>query len=492
MTANLEAARRVADAVLYEGYLLYPYRSTAAKNQVRWQFGVVGPAGAAEAGAGEEASIRTECLLADGAGRAAARVEVRLRFLQVQARAVERGDGERFVPVPELRSGGVSWVPWHEAVEREIAFADTSIDDLRGGRRIPVAAAGGEDVEVLPDDSGAVAGRLVRRREPLEAVLDLSLRDAGVSADGRPLHVLGARLENLTEWSPAPGETDRAAARDVAARHSFVGTHLLFSIRGGAFLSVIDPPPDAAAAAAGCGNSRCWPVLVGDDVVLAAPIILYDNPELAPESPGDLYDATEIDEILTLRIMTLTDDEKAAARGTDARAAAIVDRCDTMPPEVFERLHGALRGFPASADYGPSLAGPFQAEPAGAGPSGGDAPGGAPWWDPGVDTSVSPGHDTAEIGIPGGRRVTAGKGARVRIVPRRRADAQDLFLAERTATVAAVYFDVDGSTHVAVTLEDDLAADLHEAYGRFWYFAPDELDPLPAPPRPDSPTWAAR
>ncbi len=65
----------------------------------------------------------------------------------------------------------------------------------------------------------------------------------------------------------------------------------------------------------------------GSDAVLVAPIILGDHP-VAPESAGDLFDATEIDEILTLRIMTLTDDEKAEARGTDPRAAAILDRCD--------------------------------------------------------------------------------------------------------------------------------------------------------------------
>ena len=54
MNAGLSLARAVADAVLYEGYLLYPYRASSAKNQARWQFGVLGPPGAAAAGAGEE------------------------------------------------------------------------------------------------------------------------------------------------------------------------------------------------------------------------------------------------------------------------------------------------------------------------------------------------------------------------------------------------------------------------------------------------------
>ena len=111
----------------------------------------------------------------------------------------------------------------------------------------------------------------------------------------------------------------------------------------------MDPPEFARAAVARCCNVGTYPVLAGppghDDLMLSSPIILYDHPEVAPESQGDLFDATEIDEILALRVLTLTDDEKAEARGTDARAAAILDRCDAMPPEVWGRLHGAIRSL---------------------------------------------------------------------------------------------------------------------------------------------------
>ena len=88
--SSIEAARRVADAVRDEGYLLYPYRSTSSKNQIRWQFGVLGPPGAAAAGTGEEATMVSECLLRTLAESAAvAEVTVHLRFLQLQLRAVE-------------------------------------------------------------------------------------------------------------------------------------------------------------------------------------------------------------------------------------------------------------------------------------------------------------------------------------------------------------------------------------------------------------------
>ena len=184
--------------------------------------------------------------------------------------------------------------------------------------------------------------------------------------------------------------------------------------------------------------------------MLAAPIILYDHPAVAPESVAAMFDSTEIDEILTLRVMTLTDDEKAQARATDPRAAAIIDRCEQMSPAELQRLHGILR------------------EPHTAAPLTGDD-----WWATEAAAPVSPETDSVVVA---GTRIA--RGSAVRLRPSRRADAQDMFLAGQEATVSAVHVDLDGETHVAVTLVDDPAAELHDWYGRHLYFAPDELEPL--------------
>ena len=194
-------------------------------------------------------------------------------------------------------------------------------------------------------------------------------------------------------------------------------------------------------------------MLIGADdaLMLSSPIILYDHPEVAPESPGDLYDATEIDEILALRVMTLTDEEKAEARGTDARAAAIIDRCESMSPDAWARLHGTMRSSGGAAA-------PAEA---------------VPWWDPGVDESVDPGTDVVRVGA-----VDVRTGTRVRLRPSRRADAHDLFLAGMDATVAGVFHDVDGELHVAVTLDDDPATEELAWQGRYLYFHPEEIEPL--------------
>ena len=115
----------------------------------------------------------------------------------------------------------------------------------------------------------------------------------------------------------------------------------------GAWLSLADPPADAVEAAARCRNVGLWPVLVGEpgasDTVLASPIILEDHPQVAPESSGDLFDATEIDEILSLRILALTDEEKAEMRAADARARALLDRTEALTGDDLMRMHGTIR-----------------------------------------------------------------------------------------------------------------------------------------------------
>jgi hypothetical protein len=443
---NLDLASKVADAVLFEGYVLYPYRASAAKNQLRWQFGVLVPRAWSEAGGGEPWASQTDCLIEAGENPV---LHVRLRFLQVQARRVERvGRSGVFEPVDALEVDGSTLVGWDEGVVREVD-AVVPLGTIGTGNDVGFELPGGEEVEPVNAAGGALAGRVLRRRWPLSGVISV----VAERVDGPfPLVRVRVRGENATPW----GVPD--AGRDEALRRSLVGAHTLLGLTGGRFVSLLDPPAWARAAAAACDNQHTWPVLVGErrNVMLSSPIILYDHPEVAPESPGDLFDATEIDEILTLRTMALTEGEKREARATDERAAAIVDRADTLPPDLLARLHGAVRSLRrvtgAQAD---------QERP--------------PWWDPAADASVSPGSDSVRVG-----GVALARGSRVRLRPgMRRADAQDMFLDGRVATVEAVLSDVDGERHLAVTLDDDPAAELHRWHGRFLYFAPDEVEPLP-------------
>ncbi|MBA3233312.1 MAG: hypothetical protein H0T17_05115 [Propionibacteriales bacterium] len=487
---SLDAARAVADAVLYEGYLLYPYRSTSGKNQVRWQFGVLGPQGAEAAGTGEAAGMSMQCLLRVPDGVDTAMLRIHVRFLQVQRRRPQSAIDEGFTDVPELTVGTTRWVAWDEAVEVEHSV-QASLTELQAGASTAIDVPAGEDVEDLAEDTGALSGRVVRQRWPVRATIS-----ARVDRDdnARDLWRLSINVDNIG--------SDGGVGKDDAVRRSLVGTHVLVETLKPetGFVSVIDPPDDARSAAAGCQQSRCWPVLAGpegdDSLVLGSPIILYDHPEIADESVGALFDSTEIDEILTLRVMTMTDQEKAEARATDPRAAEIIDRCDQMSPEELQRLHGVLRDpFGATPDpfvavdpttdalavdpfatvsaHDPfTAADPFDVT---SDPPAEDDPFAAdkPWWDPESEATVDPEVDFVLV-----QGVRVAKGSIVRLHPNRRADAQDLFFADQVARVTAVHRDVDGETHVAVVLVDDPAADMHEWYGRYLYFAPDEVEPV--------------
>ena len=453
--AGLDMVRQVADAVLYEGYILYPYRASAQKNRSRWQFGVLMPPAYVAADPSETPTLRAECVVEHGTSRDSASgdsgqlsVEVTVRFLQVQRRTAGG---------PALGTGTPAPPDWDEAVAREFraTASGASLVQAADGVSTCFTIPGGTDVELA---SGA---RVVRQRAALTG-------SVSICATPLPGPWQAARLAvTLTNESgvaaAAPAST--VASRDAALPTALVAAHLIITVSGGAFISMTDAPEWASPHVGACENAGCWPVLVGPQgsrqVMLAAPIILPDYPQVAPESPGELYDGTEIDEILTLRTLALSDAEKAAARATDPRAAALIDRVEAMDAPSLERLHGTIRAMSGQRPAGGVT-----------GAGGGDA---VPWWDPGADASVSP--DTDAIVVDGHR---IARGSQVILRPgARRADAQDMFLAGRAAVVEAVLLDVDDTTYLAVTLADDPAADLQAAHGRFLYFSPDEVEPVP-------------
>lgn len=441
MADVLDEVAAVADAVLFEGYLLYPYRASAQKNQLRWQFGVLTPA----EDPSEPTRNRTECLLEPGT---ATHLHVRLRFLQVETRSPRGPDGTE---VGELVVDGRRHLRFEEGAPQQID-AVLAVDDLlQAPRTVPVLLPASREVEQLG------AGSVVRERSPARGRIVVSLTDLP-----GPYLVHRLRVDVVNDGSCVGG-----APREEVLRTSLIAAHTLLSAPGAVFLSLTDPPRWAEPAVGGCTNEHTWPVLAGPpdraDVVLSSPIILADHPLLAPESTIDLFDGLENDEILTLRTLVLTDGEKAEARATDPRAAAIIDAVDAMPPEVLERLHGAIRSLRPATGSGVPV---FGADSPSRLP-----PERLPWWDPGTDSSVDPDTDSVPVG-----GVPVARGSAVVLRPGRSSDAQDRFLDGLRATVQAVVHDVDGGVHVAVSVDGDPAAEMQLAHGRFRYFRPDELE----------------
>jgi len=325
---------KIADAVLYEGYILYPYRPSAVKNQQRWNFGALCPQSYSDAQGGTESwTMQTECLVQGGPETT---LTVRVRFLHLLLRQVKDA---QFQTVPALEVNGKLLQTWQEGVEREVSIAAIALNKLEARPvRVTFVFPASEVIEALSDEtSGATVGLLVRQQQAIEGAIEVSA--TAVANDALKVTV---QIFNHTPLS-YPGRQ----SRDDALMRSFVSTHTILTSEKGEFVSLLDPPEALREAAAGCRNVGTYPVLVGEegsrDCLLSSPIILYDYPQIAPESAGNLYDGTEIDEILTLRIMTLTDEEKREMRGGDERARQILERTETLPLEQLMKMHGAMK-----------------------------------------------------------------------------------------------------------------------------------------------------
>lgn len=296
---------QVASALLYEGYLLYPYRRSAVKNRQRFNFGVIYPEAHARAeGGGDACEMRTECLVQ---GDADARLDVSVRFLHLFARPPER-PGE-----PE----------WQDAVERSIAVLGVPVRDLvTDPRSVAFAFTGAAQ----PGRQLGLTGRVELNAEPAAA---------------------GVYRVRVTILNQTPVEPERPSLRDELLLRSLVSAHTILRVAGGEFVSLIDPPETLQPAAAACRNLGTWPVLAGEEgtrtTLLSSPIIVYDYPTVAPESPGDFFDGTEMDEMLSLRILTLSDAEKREMGASDERARQLLERTEQLGQADLMRLHGVLR-----------------------------------------------------------------------------------------------------------------------------------------------------
>jgi hypothetical protein len=305
---SVDAVAAIARTLLYEGYLLYPYRPSAIKNRQRFNFGVLYPEPYARASS--EASALEAQFPVCGTGES--QLAISVRFLQLS----------------EAAADGSSW---QVGIERDLALEPTPLDDLARAPTVQAFAfrpVDGRGLATPPAPTGA---------DPISGLVEVHVERVAPDAG-----ILRVRVANA-------GSLDGTAARDSALVRALVSAHVVARVDGGEFVSLLDPPPDRRDLSARCANTGVFPVLVGEpgrrDCMVASSIILYDYPQIAPESAGDLFDGTEIDEILALRILTLTEDEKREVRHADDRARAILDRTEGLAPEHWARLHGAVRGL---------------------------------------------------------------------------------------------------------------------------------------------------
>jgi hypothetical protein len=419
---NFEHAEKIAAAILYEGYILYPYRPTAIKNRQRWNFGTLYPRVYAEAQTPQEPfRLQAECIaIADES----ATLDIKISFLQLlrQGRALDEPASSTVLADPSLA--------WEEAIERTSEHPQILLRDLLA-----------QPQQLTLNRSEAVI------HADIQALL--SLRAEPIASGACKLHI---ELENIT-----PLRSHAAAKRDEALPHSLVSAHLLLGITGGEFVSMLEPREGYTEAVASCTNIGVFPVLVGTEpertTIFCSPIILYDYPQIAPESEGDFFDGTEMDEMLTLRVLTLTDAEKEEMRNGDPRARKILERTENLTPEAMLKAHGVIRSLRPIRELSAN-------EPFGA-------------WNPFEETKAPP-ESVTVFGVP--LRV----GDRVRIWPQKNADIMDIALKGKVAVIEAIEQDFEDQVQLAVVLDDDPGREfgMMRQPGHRFFYSTEEVEPL--------------
>jgi hypothetical protein len=318
---NFAEVEKIAAAILYEGYILYPYRPSSMKNRQRWNFGTLYPRVYAEAQRPQEPfRLIAECVITAGAENAT--LDLKIQFLQLirqQKVAPVESEGIHSLSDPSLE--------WEEAIERKCEQS-FRLNELAEG---PVTRVLTMETSEIPDGLQPQPG--------LRADLTVALEV--LAQGGRKLRI---ELENTNALA-----SGAEAKREEALPLSFVSAHILLGIEGGNFVSLLEPPDIYREAVAACHNVGVFPVLAGMEpdrtIMLCSPIILYDYPKIAPESEGDFFDGTEMDEMLTLRVLTLTDSEKEEMRNGDPRARRILERTESLTAESMMKAHGVVRSM---------------------------------------------------------------------------------------------------------------------------------------------------
>ncbi|HKT23506.1 MAG TPA: hypothetical protein VJR04_02820 [Terriglobales bacterium] len=286
---NLENIRAIANAVLYEGYMLYPYRPSALKNRSQgWSFGTLLPPSYVAESPGESDFMQGEILLSATENTV---VSIEARFLQlVNGTQTRERTVEVKLPIREVR----------------------------------VCIATPFNFDSNDPNLPRVSGVLEVKAERLDKVTKLTVR-----------------LHNRTE------KGEGAVNRDQALTHALIATHALVTVENGRCISLLDPPEELRAAVSICSQIGIFPVLVGDEAeqnaMLLSPIILYDYPQIATQSKGDFFDSSEIDEMLSLRVLTLSDAEKDEIRAAGGRVSQILERTEALSNAELSHLHGIMQ-----------------------------------------------------------------------------------------------------------------------------------------------------
>lgn len=356
---------KLADAILYEGYLLYPYRKSAIKNHYRFNFGLIEP----------NDYFQTQVLVSG----IYQNLDVNVRFLQNQKRQIIDNEGNK---LERYEFENQIFETWDEVVERNIKTNKSTDFSF--------------EIETNEEELIKGKAKYLRKTENVKGKVIIESKK------------IKENLVRLTVKIFNHSKTEK-----------FISTHAVLSIENAEFVSLLEFENEFEIEVKSLKQKNLFPVLIEKNVMLASPIILYDYPQIAPESMGDFYDSTEIDELLTLRILTMTEHEKKEANSLDSHAQKIIQQ--TEKTELMN-LHGVFR------------------------------------------------EEISNIKI----------GQKVRLKPKNSADAFDFFLQDKIAIIEKIEEDLEGKKHYAVVLENDEGREFgfDKFIGHRFFFNQEELENL--------------
>jgi hypothetical protein len=336
---QLSTLEKITQTVLYEGYSVFPYRRSSTKNVKPVPFGTIYPQVYQKHHPEVHSTTQTECIIQ---GSAETTVEITVRFLHLQRKRLLKIDFERFGQnqfqgSDAIEAGGETHSSGWRAIERKIKLGKHKIAELIDHPlKEELTFEDEQSSEMIYHEDGKIAGNIILKQSEISGNVNVLAKPVGIEEEGYKITV---KITNTTR-----ADHPESCTRDEIYEQSFLSTNTILQAEEGTFISQADPPETWEKVSETLKNINTWPVLVEKDdrKILSSPIILYDYPEIAPESLGDLFDSTEIEELLLLQIAALPEKEKKEIDQADGKMEAMLRRIENSTPEDLMKLHGRL------------------------------------------------------------------------------------------------------------------------------------------------------
>jgi hydrogenase maturation protease len=337
-TLNTESIlENLTKTLLYEGYALYPYHRSAAKNQKPIPFGVVFPKLYNDYNQYAHSKMQTECIVTGSYDLA---LSITIRFLHLKKIELFQrvASDENYIPAYDLTIGNKFYQTGWQTIERKISTGDLLISDLiKQKKLIPFEFDKTCNTEYLPDEEKIVTAKQIDTVSEINGIVNIGAAPVE--------NIQNAFKVTVTITNNTAIEKAESTTRDEALSQSFLSTHTILQSPNGEFISHQNPGINWKTIIEQCENISAWPILIdeGNTTLLASPIVLYDYPKINPQSPGDLFDSTEIEEALLLHVAVLSDEEKKRIAQTDEKLKAMLEKVHNVTPEDLINFHSGLK-----------------------------------------------------------------------------------------------------------------------------------------------------